>query len=91
MKLYKLMGIGLLVSMNALASEPIETNLAPPSLVQDFYDYCSEVVPQDEDDTDSFKLKCVNEQLTDSSYDTFNSYKKLVDYMSEGDDNGNSN
>lgn len=80
----KLIAFSLLITLNALASEVEMTTVAPPSLVEDFYDYCSEIKPDDEGD--EYLLNCVNAQLEDAGFDNFSSLNELLDHKNKKDD-----
>ncbi|RHW74935.1 hypothetical protein [Colwellia sp. RSH04] len=85
MKLCNVVMFGMLVMFNAAASTE-QTNLAPPSLVQDYFDYCNEIRPDDEADLNEYSLNCVNGQLSDAGFDTFTLYKEMIEHMNKEDE-----
>ena len=85
MKLSKLIAFSLLVTLNAVATEIASENLAPPYQVEEYFDYCTATL-SDEDGTDEHILNCVNSQLVDSGFEPFASYSEMVGHMNNEDD-----
>ncbi|QOL25628.1 hypothetical protein LP316_15255 [Thalassotalea sp. LPB0316] len=84
---FKLIALTLLISFNINANEyEVESDKAEPFIVQGYFDYCTEIRPDDEDEH-NFILNCVNSQLSESGYDTFSSYQELITYMNKDDEN----
>lgn len=89
MKLSKLITFSLLIAFSASATEEtqeeVQVNLAPPSLVLNYHEYCSEIRP-DNEEANEYILGCVNEQLSDSGYDKFATYSALISHMKKEDE-----
>lgn len=91
MKLCKLIGVSLLVSLNIYAIEVEEKREIPTKVVESFYDYCVEIVTDDEPDIELFLFNCVNEYLNDATLKTFDNYQDLVNFLDKEDEDGNRN
>jgi DUF971 family protein len=91
MKLCKLIGVSLLVSLNVYAVEVEEKREIPIKFVESFYDYCVEIVTDDEPDIELFLFNCVNEHLNDAAFKTFDSYQDLINFLDNEGDDGNRN